>query len=306
MNPGWRVVDCINLEGALRYQRGQLVIHRSSPEGDAVIPMAQIAVVLVGIQVSVSGAVIAKLSEYDISLLVCDWRSVPVAGAVPWREHTRIGIRHRAQAELSLPRKKQAWSRIVSSKINGQANTLQAVTDVQSEELKSLAGRVKSGDPDNYEARAARVYWPQVSGTQAFSRRPGAREVGWNSALDYGYTLLRGYGIRAIAGAGLAGALGVFHRGRGNAFALVDDLMEPFRPMVDQIVFTHIFPDDDLTPAVKQVLSNNLGAAFGADGKSMSTVFNEFAQHYGRYVETEEAVLKVPTWKGKFNAGQGQ
>jgi len=123
--------------------------------------------------------------------------------------------------------------------------------------------------------------------------------------LDYGYTLLRGYGIRAIAGAGLSGTLGVFHHGRGNNWALVDDLMEPFRPMVDQIVFTTINYGDELAASQKTAISTALTWAFEADGKSLSTVFNEFGQHYGLYVEGAVRDLSVPRWEGILDASEG-
>lgn len=306
MKSGWRVIDCIGLEGSLGYRRGQIIVRQPEKESEVAIPLAQVAVVLIGSKTSVSGAVVMKLSEYDISLIVCDWRQVPVAGAIPWHDHTRVGIRQRCQAELSLPRKKQAWARVISAKIYGQSRTAEAITGYPSAKLNELAGKVRSGDPDNHEARAARIYWSLISDGQGFSRIPGAGEAGWNSALDYAYTLLRGYGIRAITSAGLAGTLGLFHRGRSNAFALVDDLMEPFRPMVDQIVFSTVTPAEDLTPRIKQTLSICMTGSFNGDGKSLPTVFNEFAQHYGLYVEGEVKSLKVPQWKGLLDAGEGQ
>ena len=116
---------------------------------------------------------------------------------------------------------------------------------------------------------------------------------------------MRGYGIRAIAGAGLSGTLGVFHHGRGNNWALVDDLMEPFRPMVDQIVFTNINYGAELDAAQKTTLSTALTLAFNAGGKSLSTVFNEFGQHYGLYVEGSVRDLSVPRWEGILDASEG-
>jgi len=305
MNAGWRIVDCTNLTGSIRYQRGQIIVSSEENGLDVAVPLAQVAVVLIGVQASISGAVITKLSEYDIALLVCDWRDVPIAGAIPWRQHTRIGIRHRSQAELSLPRKKRAWASIVQAKITGQAHTLHLLNRPRSEELTSLIKNVRSGDPDNMEARAARKYWQIISAETKFSRLPGSETIGWNSALDYGYTLLRGYGIRAVTSAGLSGALGVFHRGRGNAFALVDDLMEPFRGMVDAFVFSRLSNDEALTKEAKHYLAASLNSAFDSSGKSLSTVFNEFAQQYGLYVEGEVESLVVPKWKGSLHASEG-
>ncbi|MDK4279210.1 type II CRISPR-associated endonuclease Cas1 [Corynebacterium accolens] len=304
MNAGWRVIDCLNLHGSLRYSRGQLVISKDDA-ADVAIPLSQIAVVLIGSKSSISGAVLQKFSDYDIALIVCDWRGVPVSGAYPWNQHSRLGSRQQAQAQLSVPKKKQAWTRIVAAKIHGQASVLKALQKIGVDELIKLSRTVKSGDPENREALAARKYWSCLSHDQAFSRLPGAGDPGWNSALDYGYTLLRGYGIRAIAGAGLSGTLGVFHHGRGNNWALVDDLMEPFRPMVDQIVFTNINYGAELDAAQKTAISTALTWAFEAGGKSLSTVFNEFGQHYGLYVEGAVRDLSVPRWEGILDASEG-
>ena len=304
MNSGWRIIDCLNLNGTLRYSRGQLVIHSEDTQADVSLPLAQIAVVLIGSRSSISGAVLQKFSDYDIALLVCDWRNVPVAGAYPWNEHSRVGARQQAQSQLSLPKKKQAWSRIVSAKISGQATVLNALNKPGAEELYVLSRSVKSGDPENLEAQAARKYWSRISHGHSFLRSPSSGIPGWNSALDYGYTLLRGHGIRAIASAGLSGTLGVFHRGRGNKWALVDDLMEPFRPMIDQVVFTTTTNDASLDSPQKTRISQYLNSPFNSSGKSLSTVFNEFSQQYGMYIEGNLKHLSVPAWEGELDAGE--
>lgn len=97
-------MDLIDFDGKVSYQRGQLAITSDSGELRATLPLAQIAVVLIGNKIIISGAVLVKLSEYDIAVLVCDWRRVPVAGSFSWNEYTRIAARQRAQASLSLPR----------------------------------------------------------------------------------------------------------------------------------------------------------------------------------------------------------
>ncbi|MBV7302776.1 type II CRISPR-associated endonuclease Cas1 [Corynebacterium sp. TAE3-ERU2] len=307
MHSGWRVVDCSNLEGTIRYHRGQLAIQPDNASEAVTVPLSHIAVVMVGTKVNISGAVLAKLSEYDIALLITDWRGVPVAGASPWNEHTRIGARQQAQASLSLPRRKQAWARIVSAKIYGQAATAEALNKESYHLLKKLSRSVRSGDVDNKEAVAARIYWKALSEGPDFRRQPGAASDGFNSALDYGYTLLRGTGIRAVAGAGLAGTLGVFHHGRANAFALVDDLMEPFRPFIDQFVFSILEPASPLTADHKHQLSSFVHSyPFNSDGQSVSTVFQDFAQHFGLYVEGTVDRLQVPRWEGQLSAGEGQ
>ena len=306
MNPGWRVIDCTQLVGSLRYERGQLVVISSQTDTTTKLPIAQLAVVLVGVQVSISGAVLAKLGEYDVALLVCDWRNVPVAGAYPWSTHTRIGARTNAQASMSKPARKRAWAAIIKAKIAGQIVTALALTGQVDTKLAGYPALVLSGDTTNIEAQAARHYWASIS-EQEFSRFPGSGVDFSNSALDYGYTVLRGIGIRAVCAAGLSGALGVFHRGRSNSFALVDDLMEPFRPFVDYAVFGELDTAKDFGTLHKQHLVEYLKTApFTANGETVSTVFESFAQSFGLYAEGTITNLAVPQWKGPADASDGK
>ena len=303
MNPGWRIVDLTGFEGRVRYERGQ--IRLVSSKIDEVLPLAQLAVLLIGVRASISGAAIAKLGEFDVALLVCDWRGIPVAGAYSWNTHTRIGARQKAQSDLSLPRKKQAWAATVTAKVRGQVATAEALTRDKQPELRALAKSVRSGDSGNVEAIAAKKYWAVLNFSDDFRRLPGGGNDFVNSALDYGYTVLRGHGIRAVNSAGLAGALGMFHRGRSNQFNLVDDLIEPFRPMVDQVVFDQrgLDSDIDLTRETKQEIISAINlASFDRTGRTVPTALEETAQSYGRYVEGDLKKFAPPTWDGDLCA----
>ena len=303
MPTGWQVLDFTSFDGALVYKRGQLAI-LCEKEIITSIPLARLAVLLVGSRTTFSGAVLQKLSEYDIAILVCDWKDVPVAAAYPWKEHSRIGARQIAQAELSLPRKKNAWAQIVRAKISGQAATLNAVDREAAKYLYSVAQKVKSGDPNNQEALAARFYWRRLTKDPAFRRLPGVGESNINGCLDYAYAVLRGHGVRAVVSAGLCGAIGVFHHGRSNPFALVDDLIESFRPAIDHYVTTKLdnFCVDD--PDVRHQLVSCIESAFSETGHTIPTVFMQFAQEYGRYVEGDLQRLTPPIWKGLPNASE--
>ncbi|AZA12814.1 type II CRISPR-associated endonuclease Cas1 [Corynebacterium choanae] len=301
MNLGWRVLDCSQLDGRLRYERGVMkVLDR---EGSELItaPLSQIAIVLIGVQSSISGALIAKFGEYDIALLVCDWRQEPVAGAMPWHDHSRIGARQVAQARLSAPRAKQAWKAIVKAKIAGQSCCLSSVRGISpiSERLGELVGQVKSGDRSNAEGQAARIYWPAITEDPTFRRTPQCSDRGWNMYLNYGYTLLRGHGIRAVTAAGLCGTLGIFHHHRENAFALVDDLIEPFRPLIDYHIFSSFDELCELDRDSKKIIINCFDKPFNGNGKSLVTMLEEFAHHYGAYVEDKIERLVVPRWEGR-------
>ncbi|MGV0426231.1 type II CRISPR-associated endonuclease Cas1 [Corynebacterium pyruviciproducens] len=306
MNAGWRVVDCSQLVGSIRYSRGQIVIRNSDADQTATVPLAQIAVVLIGTRASISGAVLVKFGEYDIAAIVCDWRGVPVAGAYPWSDHTRVGARNVAQAKLSRPKMKRAWSEIIKAKVENQYLATGIITGCCDDTLNALAKQILSGDKTNIEAQAARYYW-SVIGSNQFRRKSGLAIDPYNSALDYGYTIVRGLGIRAVKAAGLNGALGVFHHGRGNCFSLVDDLMEPFRPFIDCVVFKELDLTEGLTPAQKGRLVERIKTAtFSSGGGNIQTTFEGFAHLYGLYVEGELDLLPVPQWIGDINADDGQ
>lgn len=305
MNAGWQVLDFMGFSGSLRYSRGQLILERQDSDEKIAVPLSRVAVILIGISTSVSGALLAKFSEYDISVLVCDWRGVPVAGAYPWAEHSRIGARQIAQSSMPRPRTKSAWSAIVRAKVAGQAHTLGALGLPGRHELQVLAKHVRSGDPDNVEAQAARKYWSLISVPERFARIPGAQPDIYNSALDYGYTILRGHAIRAASSAGLCTTLGVFHRGRSNPFNLVDDLIEPFRPAMDFCVFNARFTEAELGKDAKSRLVEFANSQFTRSGETIPTVLQKFAQNFGRYAEGDLDSLDVPVWKGPFDAEEG-
>ncbi|MBV7363218.1 type II CRISPR-associated endonuclease Cas1 [Actinomycetaceae bacterium TAE3-ERU4] len=294
MDRGWRVIDCSSLEGSLSASRGRLLVKSAEREASS-LPVEDIAVVLVGPKVHLSVAALHRLATSDVAVLVCDWRGVPYCALNSWGEHSRVGARARAQANLSVPRTKNAWSRIVKAKVRGQAANL-AILGLGGEKLLlSLAKEVKSGDVGNVEGRAARIYWQQMFGRDFIRDRDLA---GINACLNYGYAVLRGHGIRAVASAGLLPALGIFHRGRSNAFNLVDDLIEPFRPAIDYAV--SLLPED-ANPSDSEVKKSLVGAAdqpFTEGGFRLSTVFEDFAQGLGCYVEGEGTYLKVPQWHG--------
>lgn len=305
---GWQVLDFSDFNGKLKFTRGKLLIQPGDDRPDQTVPLSQIAVVLIGMGTSLSGAVLSKLSEHDVAVLVCDWRGVPVAGASPWASHTRIAARQIAQADLSLPRRKQAWAALVRAKIVGQSRTLELLGHKrQARVLSEMARKVKSGDTDNREALAARVYWSVLLSETPGGRVPGAGFSGWNCALDYAYTILRGHGIRAICGAGLVGTLGVFHKSRSNEFCLVDDLIEPFRPAIDYAVFSLVpVSPEELTSDLKQALVAACDSTFEDGGKSIPTSLMQLSQRYGRYVEGELASLAVQAWEGPFHAEEGE
>ena len=293
----WRVIDLCGFEGELRSTRGGVEV--LSGEGvPTIIPVAEVAVILVGMKVALSAAVLHRLAEADVAVLFCDWRGIPEGGCYSWSDHGRVAARHRAQAEVSLPRKKNAWARLIRAKIEGQASVLENLKIRGSGELLALADQVRSGDPGNVEAQAARLYWSRALG-KGVGRQPAAGQlIGANACLDYGYSVLRGHLMRAVLAAGLAPALGVFHRGRGNAFALADDLIEPFRPAIDEVALQLPPTASPSDRPVKQLLVAAASQRFDGDGHGIPAVAEALAQAFGRYVEGDIDRLNVVSWQG--------
>ena len=293
----WRVIDLCGFEGELRSTRGGVEV--CPEEGTpTIIPVAEVAVVLVGMKVNLSAAVLHRFAEADVAVLFCDWRGIPEGGCYSWSDHGRVAARHRAQAEVSLPRKKNAWARLIRAKIEGQASVLENLKIRGSGDLLALADQVRSGDPGNIEAQAARLYWSRALG-KGVGRQPAAGQlIGANACLDYGYSVLRGHLMRAVLAAGLAPALGVFHRGRGNAFALADDLIEPFRPAIDEVALQLPPTASPSDRPVKQLLVAAAQQRFDGEGHGIPAVAEALAQSFGRYVEGDIDRLNVLSWQG--------
>lgn len=297
MNSQWRVIDLCSFEGELRSARGGVEV---CPEDGmpTTVPVAEVAVVLVGVKVALSAAVLHRLAEADVAVLFCDWRGIPEGGCYSWSDHGRVAARHRAQADVSLPRKKNAWARLIRAKIEGQASVLENIKIRGSGELLALADQVRSGDPGNVEAQAARLYWSRALG-KGVGRQPAAGQlIGANACLDYGYSVLRGHLMRAVLAAGLAPALGVFHRGRSNAFALADDLIEPFRPAIDEVALQLPPTASPSDRPVKQLLVAAASQRFDRNGHGIPAVAEALAQSFGRYVEGDIDRLNVLSWQG--------
>lgn len=297
MNSQWRVIDLCSFEGELRSTRGGVEV--CPEEGmPTTVPVAEVAVVLVGVKVALSAAVLHRLAEADVAVLFCDWRGIPEGGCYSWSDHGRVAARHRAQADVSLPRKKNAWARLIRAKIEGQASVLENIKIRGSGELLALADQVRSGDPGNVEAQAARLYWSRALG-KGVGRQPAAGQlIGANACLDYGYSVLRGHLMRAVLAAGLAPALGVFHRGRSNAFALADDLIEPFRPAIDEVALQLPPTASPSDRPVKQLLVAAASQRFDRNGHGIPAVAEALAQSFGRYVEGDIDRLNVLSWQG--------
>jgi CRISPR-associated protein Cas1 len=213
----------------------------AEPEGLlAAIPCEDIGLLLVEHPgTTYTHAALVTLLNYDAAVVICGRNHLPAGLLLPFGEHTQVVWRIHDQLAVKKPLAKQLWRQIVQAKIRAQAANLPDGSAVR-RKLLALAREVRSADPTNVEAQAARAYWQalfegvgqaSLPVSQPFRRDPDGD--GLNALLNYGYAVVRAAIARAIVSAGLVPALGIHHANRGNAFCLADDLVEPLRPLVD-------------------------------------------------------------------------
>jgi len=258
------------------------------------VPLDQIAAVIVHAHgVTWTNSILVELAERGTPVVFCAANHQPRALLLPIEGHHAQGARMRAQWTAPEPLRKQAWKRVVIAKIKMQAAALAAIGQ-PSAPLHFIARNVQSGDSTNAEAQAARLYWPMLLGPD-FRRDPGRSDV--NGLLNYGYTVLRAAMARAIAAAGLHPTIGIFHSNRSNAFALADDLMEPFRPLVDltaRTILTQSGPE--VTPATKQAFARLIALDLPLTGETspVSVALMRLATSLAQSFETRKLVLALP------------
>ena len=227
----WRGVH-VSKAAHLRVELRNLVIEfRDETKSSARLPLEDIAyLILDSMEITLSGALLSAMSENEIVVLGVNDRHMPAWTSFPWGLHYRQGEVTKLQLECSLPLKKRLWQHIVEKKIHAQAWALASLDLKQADTLKSVAGTVMSGDSGNAEARAAVIYWGEFFAPRAFRRHDDDLP---NALLNYGYSLIRAGLARHLCAAGFLPVLGLHHCSMNNAFNLADDLIEPYRPIVD-------------------------------------------------------------------------
>ncbi len=247
-----RTIEISREAAHLTVRRKQLVIQR---DGDTVgtVPCEDIGFVLVDHPgTTYSHAALTSLAEHDAAMIVCGSSHLPVAMLLPLSDHSQVVWRINNQLAASKPLRKNLWKQLVQAKIRAQAAVLASDCPGRSK-LLDMARRVRSGDPANVEAQAARVYWQHYWPVDSFRRDADAG--GLNGLLNYGYAVVRAAVARAIVAAGLMPAIGLHHSNRSNPFCLADDLVEPLRPLVDDRA-RELFRSghDDVNPEAKAEL----------------------------------------------------
>lgn len=187
-------------------------------------------------QITITQGVLEALLANNCSVITCDSSHMPVGLQLPLAGNTTQNERFRNQLDASLPLRKQLWQQTMQQKIRNQAAVLGMCSDAETRCMQVWANEVRSGDPDNLEARAAIYYWSHL-----FGHIPGfirSREgIAPNNFLNYGYAILRAVVARSLVASGLLPTLGIHHHNRYNAYCLADDIMEPYRPYVDRLIY---------------------------------------------------------------------
>lgn len=267
-------------------------------EREALVPMEDIcSVLLESKQIQISAAALERLAVSGITVFFCDEKHLPSAQILPINQFSRQRKMLYAQFELPRPVQKQLWKCIVQQKIKNQAACLRLSGKAGFEELEAMAQTVRSGDTNNVEAQAAAFYFPRLF-YQGFTRSDLCLQ---NAALNYGYAILRGAIARNLVMHGLEPCIGLQHHNQLNAYNLADDLIEPFRPLIDLYVASLPSTDyDELTPAIKRKLFNATNLLMLQNEKKMRVMYavGRSVSSLAKSITNQENILELPTLIG--------
>jgi CRISPR-associated protein Cas1 len=288
-----RVVEIAEDGRHASLERGFLAVsEHGAPVGR--VPLDDLAAVVMNAHgLTYTNNLLVALAGRGVPVVLCGAQHRPEAIVWPVDGHHVQAGRMRAQAAAGLPLKKRLWRQLVQAKILAQGATLAAV-GVEAGGFRLLARKVRSGDPDNVEAEAARRYWPLLFGREFRRDQDGG---GLNACLNYGYAILRAGVARAVMAAGLHPSLGLQHSNRGNAMVLVDDLMEPFRPTVDlEVHRLRAAGIAEVTPEAKSALARIMVVDLASDeGLSpVVTCLERLAASLARCFAGEAGALVLP------------
>lgn len=233
---GWRSLF-ISSPARLSVKLSQLVVKK---ETEVSIPLEDIgAIVIENSQITLTAAALSAFANFGVTAFICDEKHLPCGVILPFQPHSRQLKVMQAQMGISVPFKKQCWRRIVTQKINNQASCLDYLKKDGADYLRTIAQNVKSGDADNREAYAARLYFKELLTT--FRRKDDNVTT---AAMNYGYAIFRGALARLLASYGFIPSMGIHHKNELNNFNLADDFLEIFRSVVDLWVSVNILPED--------------------------------------------------------------
>lgn len=235
----------------LSTKNNQLVVKLVQTNEEKTVPIEDIGmIVLENQQITLTNGLIEKLTYQNAAIVCCNQQHLPLSLLSPLSGHSEFNERLRFQLEASLPLKKFLWQQTIISKITNQANLLGKLNK-QNDKLRKWAREVLSGDSTNKESHSAAFYWEHIFDIPGFYR--GQKEMPPNNLLNYGYAILRAVCARSLIGSGMLPALGIHHANKYNAYCLADDIMEPYRPFVDELVHAIVQQTDDIEELNREI-----------------------------------------------------
>lgn len=297
-----RVVEICQENRYLSLNRGFLVIKEGDVELGSV-PLDDIAVLVLSAQsITITKNILNALSEKGCVTVLCGKNYIPQSMVIPEFSHYLFSKILKTQIQASQPLKKRIWQQVVMSKIRHQAHCLKINgKDVESKKLYLISKSVNSGDTNNRESYAAKLYWKALFGSEFIRNKDGD---GINALLNYGYAIMRAAMTRAICASGLLPTLGIHHDNISNQFCLSDDLFEVYRPLVDCIVCKIVQEgNQELTPEVKKTLAKTLQVmVHTTEGSSPAVTSMQYlSSSYVKSLETKTLVITLPDWEGNEN-----
>lgn len=236
----------------LTIKNEQLVISQNDKE-KTTVPIEDISfIILDHYRITISQPALSGLIDNNVAVITTDQKHLPLGMLINFQGGAMQTETFNCQINAKEPVRKQLWKQTVIAKIQNQKKLME-MQSLETETLNRFMGQVKSGDPENVEGKAAHYYWQRLFSPFTFNRKRFGDPP--NNILNYGYAILRAIIARSLAGSGLHPSIGIHHHNQYNAFCLADDIMEPYRPFVDELALNLLINDFDiseLTPEIKR------------------------------------------------------
>lgn len=262
----------------LKVYLDNIEIHKG--ENKYTLPLSDIGVIVLdGMMTSITTRLLSVCSSYNVVLVICDKKHLPVGMYLPFNQHSRTVKIIRKQIRWANDKKRKLWQQIIKYKINNQSKVMYHYTNNKEKylQLQEYIEEVKLGDETNREGHSAKVYFNTLFGNE-FYRDTDCIE---NAMMNYGYAIVRAYIARTISSYGYNPGLGVFHKSEYNAFCLADDILEVFRPVVDAYVILYLLKNEDIQFLTQEIRAYLVGILskriiFEEKYQKISTIINKF------------------------------
>lgn len=293
---GYKVIFIEN-EVHMKVKLNNLVVIKEG--NDIVIPLEDISmVVLDNLKIELTSRLLVQFAEKNIGLVISNHEHLPLGYFSSYDNYSRVSKAILLQIELGNDYYDMFWQKIIVEKIKNQMRTLQLLEKETStiNNIKKFILEVKIGDSTNREAHAAKIYFNELMGTTC-SR--GNEDILLNSGLDYGYTIIRSFIARLCVGYGLNTQLGIHHKNEYNRFNLVDDIIEPVRPIVDLFVYRLLLGEEYFKPEHRKKIINILNHFIEYNGKRMfvANMLEEYIMSYSRCFKDKNFDIEFPNVK---------